>query len=76
MKNAHGGRWDERKRGNFSLYPFYRPFRRDVLVGFCDRSVTAYKYNDKRRLGRARARSFDLTFRWGHFNVQNSTRYS
>ena len=51
MKNAHGRRWDERRRGNFSLYPFYHPFRRDVLVGFCDRSVTAYKYNDKRRLG-------------------------
>ena len=41
--------WKE--KGKLSLYPSHRPFRRDTVVSFRDRSVTAYKYNDKRRLG-------------------------
>ena len=33
--------WKE--KGKLSLYPSLRPFRRDAVVGFGDRSVTADK---------------------------------
>ena len=45
--------WGEmglKKKDKISLYPSHRPFCRVAVVGFRDRSVTAYKYNDERRV--------------------------
>ena len=70
------GKMGRRTTGRLPLYPSHRAFRRDAVVVFRDRSVTAYKHNNKRRLGTSQRQCRLICHSLGPFYCSRSTRYS